>query len=282
MAKPNGWIRHSSNTSRFTVTISRTTGPNSCPSWSLCTTMLWVLLLECHHSLLTKVTTPTLLSIQNATWPLLELISTPLTSTPCMNSSVGRWPTPNSDTKDLWMPNGLQHLTSKLVTKHSSRLSTSALHDPQRSSLRRTLDHIQSSHRLAPTPLCSDSPTPWTLSILYSMSPNSNPLYLIQSQIEYNLCHLWLRLTVNPSTRFQRSWTWYEGTDDETSWLLTTELNHASFGIASSNQVQRQWRDEPVRKNTHLVLDTLASRLWELSLNCRSWELSILGHKDPA
>ena len=35
-----------------------------------------------------------------------------------------------------------------------------------------------------------------------------------------------------------------------------------AIGIASSNQVQRQQqRDEPVRKNTHLVLDTLASRL---------------------
>ena len=53
--------------------------------------------------------------------------------------------------------------------------------------------------------------------------------------------------------------------------------------IASSDQVQRQQqRDEPVRENTHLVLDTLASRLKELSLDCRSWELSISGHKDPA
>ena len=34
------------------------------------------------------------------------------------------------------------------------------------------------------------------------------------------------------------------------------------IGIASSNQVQRQQRrNEPVRENTHLVLDTLASRL---------------------
>ena len=34
------------------------------------------------------------------------------------------------------------------------------------------------------------------------------------------------------------------------------------IGIASSNQVQRQQRrDELVRENTHLVLDTLASRL---------------------
>ena len=42
--------------------------------------------------------------------------------------------------------------------------------------------------------------------------------------------------------------------------------------IASSNQVQRQQqRDEPVRENTHLVLDTLASRLRELSLDCRSF-----------
>ena len=34
------------------------------------------------------------------------------------------------------------------------------------------------------------------------------------------------------------------------------------IGIASSDQVQRQQqRDEPVRENTHLVLNTLASRL---------------------
>ena len=37
---------------------------------------------------------------------------------------------------------------------------------------------------------------------------------------------------------------------------------HLCIGIASSDQVQRQQRrDEPVRENTHLVLDTLASRL---------------------
>ena len=39
-------------------------------------------------------------------------------------------------------------------------------------------------------------------------------------------------------------------------------LKERLIGIASSDQVQRQQRrDEPVRKNTHLVLDTLASRL---------------------
>ena len=37
---------------------------------------------------------------------------------------------------------------------------------------------------------------------------------------------------------------------------------HVVIGIAGSNQVQgQQRRDEPVRENTHLVLDTLASRL---------------------
>ena len=41
--------------------------------------------------------------------------------------------------------------------------------------------------------------------------------------------------------------------------------------IASSDQVQRQQRrDEPVRENTHLVLDTLASRLRSYHLFCRS------------
>ena len=42
-----------------------------------------------------------------------------------------------------------------------------------------------------------------------------------------------------------------------------------TIGIASSDQVQRQQRrDESVRENTHLVLDTLASRL-------RSYHLSV-------
>ena len=55
-------------------------------------------------------------------------------------------------------------------------------------------------------------------------------------------------------------------------WMVTTLsrgfLTHCSFKmvtiirIASSDQVQRQQqRDEPVRENTHLMLDTLASRL---------------------
>ena len=40
------------------------------------------------------------------------------------------------------------------------------------------------------------------------------------------------------------------------------EKHNDIIGIASSDQVQRQQqRDEPVRENTHLVLDTLASRL---------------------
>ena len=52
---------------------------------------------------------------------------------------------------------------------------------------------------------------------------------------------------------------------------LKEHLDKALIGIASSDQVQRQQqRNEPVRENTHLVLDTLASRLRELSLNCRS------------
>ena len=43
-------------------------------------------------------------------------------------------------------------------------------------------------------------------------------------------------------------------------WMVATSLS--GIGIASSNQVQRQQRrDEPVRENTHLMLDTLASRL---------------------
>ena len=44
--------------------------------------------------------------------------------------------------------------------------------------------------------------------------------------------------------------------------LAAADKNVYNIGIASSNQVQRQQqRDEPVRENTHLVLDTLASRL---------------------
>ena len=48
-------------------------------------------------------------------------------------------------------------------------------------------------------------------------------------------------------------------------------LGGVSIEIAHSDQVQRQQqRDEPVRENTHLVLDTLASGLRELLLDCRS------------
>ena len=47
-----------------------------------------------------------------------------------------------------------------------------------------------------------------------------------------------------------------------TTWKVRLQVVVASIGIASSDQVQRQQRrDEPVRKNTHLVLDTLAGRL---------------------
>ena len=47
------------------------------------------------------------------------------------------------------------------------------------------------------------------------------------------------------------------------SYNITLPLGqHVLIRIASSNQVQRQQqRDEPVRENTYLVLDTLASRL---------------------
>ena len=44
--------------------------------------------------------------------------------------------------------------------------------------------------------------------------------------------------------------------------ILDQILGGRCIGIATSNQVQRQQqRDEPVRENTHLLLDTLASRL---------------------
>ena len=52
------------------------------------------------------------------------------------------------------------------------------------------------------------------------------------------------------------------------------------IGIASSNQVQRQQqRDEPVRENTHLVLDTLASRLrsYHLIIGVESLVFQVIG-----
>ena len=58
----------------------------------------------------------------------------------------------------------------------------------------------------------------------------------------------------------------YQDSDSITQSELMRMMNDNSkdedIGIASSDQVQRQQRrDEPVRENTHLVLDTLASRL---------------------
>ena len=44
--------------------------------------------------------------------------------------------------------------------------------------------------------------------------------------------------------------------------ISRSDTNMYIIGIASSDQVQRQQqRNEPVRENTHLVLDILASRL---------------------
>ena len=52
----------------------------------------------------------------------------------------------------------------------------------------------------------------------------------------------------------------YEFNDKYQATMLLAKL--PPIGIASSDQVQRQQRkDKPVRENTHLVLDTLASRL---------------------
>ena len=66
--------------------------------------------------------------------------------------------------------------------------------------------------------------------------------------------------------------------------LLVDEEDQSSvsIGIASSNQVQRQQqRDEPVRENTHLVLDTLASRLRSYHSIVGVESFCISDHKDP-
>ena len=52
------------------------------------------------------------------------------------------------------------------------------------------------------------------------------------------------------------------GTAQSMSSLCCCVVDRGGIRIASSDQVQRQQqRDEPVRENTHLVLDTLAGRL---------------------
>ena len=128
----------SSNTSRFTVSISKTIGRNFCPSLSSHTTMLQVLPPECHHSLPIKVTTQTSWSIQNKIFPPLEHESTPLTSTPSTNSSMRRWPMLKNAIRDPLMLNDLRRWTSTSVIGSSTKLSTFDPLGPLKNSLRRT------------------------------------------------------------------------------------------------------------------------------------------------
>ena len=105
MAKPNGWTRPSSSTSRFIVPISKIIGPNSCPLLSSCITMLWVLPPEYHYSLLIRATTWKSQFIQNVISHLLRTENTLLTLTPSISSFVRKWLSPKSSTKDPPIPN---------------------------------------------------------------------------------------------------------------------------------------------------------------------------------
>ena len=78
----------------------------------------------------TKATIPTSLSIQNETLPPNELENTLSILTPSTSSSKRRWLLCNCDIKDLWMLDELQHQTSKLVTRLSSKLRTSCYNLP--------------------------------------------------------------------------------------------------------------------------------------------------------
>ena len=197
-------------------------------------------------SLPTKATIQTSLYIQNETLPPNKLESIPLTSTPSTNSSEKKWHTRKSNTKDLLMLDELQHWTSKSVTVYSSKQNIRSTRPSKKLSEKnlgpykiiaqagtvsftlRLLDMMKSVHpvfhvsQLEPSipnsiPNCVQSPPPL---IKVDREPEYEISNILDSKIDQRRCNCKLLYLV--------CWSGYEGTDEETSWLLATKLDHTS------------------------------------------------------
>src|SRR5882724_8824951 len=134
--------------------------------------------------------------------------------------------------------NDYQLRNSKLEAKFMSRLNSSVQHDPPRNYLINSLDHMKSLHFLAPIQSLSDFQTVSTLFTWFSINPIPDCVQppptpiIVDDELEFeiskildskidNQCHACKLL-------YLVHWTGYEGTDEETSWILASKLGHAS------------------------------------------------------
>jgi len=125
-------------------------------------------------------------------------------------------------------------------------LNSSVQHDPPRNSQRNSLDCMKSLHILAPIPSHYDF---WTVSALY---PRYSTFPCWNQKLRSDPDHIQpppLPITIDDEPKFEISeildskidnccctckllylvrWTGFEGTDEETSWILAPELGHTS------------------------------------------------------
>ena len=128
-----------------------------------------------------------------------------------------------------------------------SRLNSSVQHYPPRNYLISSLGCMKSLCSQAPTPSPYDFPTVSVLYTQFSTSQCWNQQLQIQFQIMFNPHPCQLLLMTNQNLKSLKSLTprlttdvmparllylvhctGYDGTDEETSWILTSELVHAS------------------------------------------------------
>ena len=128
--------KHWNSTSGSSPTINRTTGVPFYLWQNSPTTMLLMLLLEYHHSLLTRVMILPSLSIWNTNWLLPELTNSSLIFLNFTKNSGRLSFYPKNITNALQIKIGSLLQTSKLVIEFSLKLSSSIQPIQQRSSLK--------------------------------------------------------------------------------------------------------------------------------------------------
>ena len=113
----------------------------------------------------------------------------------------------NIDTNSQPTPDVFRPWNSRLAVKPSSKLSSSVQHDPPRSFLRNSLDHMRSLHNQARTPSLYDFQIVFTLYTRYSTSQCWGQPFRTPFLIKSSLLHLQSWSTTNQNSRFLRYWT---------------------------------------------------------------------------
>ena len=165
----------------------------------------------------------------------------------CINTFVKKWPTCNFAIKVQLMPNVLWHRTSRLATKYtlkpkyfqstrpSKKLSEKNLGPysilVQVGSLSFTLRLPDSMHTVHPVFHVSQLEPAIPNTIPDRIRPPS-PLVEVDGELEFKISEI-LDSKVDRRRRtckllYLVHWSSYEGTDEEMSWLLATQLGNAT------------------------------------------------------